>query len=219
MKKLAFASVCIMFLIAITVSGWASAIPSQVTLASGTVGSVVFTNTGTNLDVSFSGPISGLALFDPLGLLGTYSMWMTGGTPSLTNLGAGNYSVSMGTSSIFLEVQLGPGGSLGDLIAVFTPTSFHGGLGFTPQFDGTFLATTATGNFSSDFPLTIPGEFDVTVKLPSGTSLGTIPVGSSITGYVSSGEIIPSVPEPSTLVLLGSSVLGLAGILRRNIKL
>ena len=210
------------------IGAWANVIPPQVTLASGTVGSVVFANTGANLTAAFTGTagqcghancVSGLAVFDPLAMLGTYTMWMTGGTPSLTNLGAGNYSVSLGTSKIFLEVQLGTGGSLGDLTAALTPTSLNGGLGTTPQFDGTFLATTATGDFSSDFPLTIPGEFDVIVKLPSGTSLGSILVGNSITGYVSSGEIIPSVPEPSGLALLGTGILGLAGILRRQIKL
>jgi len=215
-------------LVATSIGGWANAIPPQVTLSLGTTGNVDFTNTGPSLSLGFTGTsgqcghancVSGNALLDPLGVLGRYWMWMTGGSPALTSLGGGDYNVAMGTTSIYLEVKLGPNGdgSLGDLITTVSLTALHGGMGTTPQFDGTFLATTRTIDFSSGFSSSIPGDIDFTVKLPRNTPLSSpIPVGHSISGYISSGELVPSIPEPSTLALLGSGVLGLAGVIRRK---
>jgi PEP-CTERM motif len=79
----------------------------------------------------------------------------------------------------------------------------------------------------------------VTLQSPLALFVGTLTINSSSPGFqssgyptgavvnadfvtykgnLSSGEITPSVPEPSSLALLGTGVLGLAGVIRRKFK-
>jgi hypothetical protein len=46
--------------------------------------------------------------------------------------------------------------------------------------------------------------------------LGSVPKACEL--KVSSGEFVPAVPEPSSLALMGTGVLGLAAIIRRKIS-
>lgn len=225
MKKLSFATVACLALVALaTTAGFANAIPPQVTLSLGTSGNVAFSTVGNVINVSFTGNsgqcghancVGGAALLD-LGTsqtLGSYTMWMTGGPLSLTG-GPSDFTAMKGSSAIYLEVKLGSNGSLGDLITTISLDTLTGGSTNTPQLSGDFWASTSTLGFTKYFVNGVPGEIDFTVKLPPNSSLG--PNGSTVSGYLSSGELVPSVPEPGTIALLGSGIIGLAGVIRRR---
>jgi hypothetical protein len=93
----------------------------------------------------------------------------------------------------------------------------------TPQFDvGAFVDVTScacSGTFLADFPVGSQAGIDFTLNLPAGTTLTGLATGASTTGTFSSGEDVPGtplgVPEPASLTLLGSVLLGF-GLLRRR---
>jgi hypothetical protein len=151
---------------------------------------------------------------------GKYWLWLTGGPLTLTG-GPSDYTVNMGSSTLWLEVKLGPGGNgaLGDLKATVALTDLFGAVGSTPQFVGSFIDTAATVDFHGLFPTStaLPGEADFTVKLPR-KGLAPWKLGAAVSGYVSSGEFVPAVPEPSSLALMGTGVLGLAAMIRRKLS-
>jgi len=220
MKKLAMVIALVAMLTVAATGVWASAV--QVTLSSGSAGGIMFTNNGGTLGFTFTGTagqcghancVSGNALLEPQTLLGKYSMWMIG-SPTLTG-GPSDYTVSMNGASIFLAVSLT--GFPDTLTTTLNLTDLHGGTSNTPLFDGTFSKTSSTGTFlAGDFPSGTDGSVDFTVRLGS-TSIAMLGSNQSISGGVSSGELFPT-PEPTSLAMLGTGVLGLAGVIRRKTK-
>ncbi len=139
MKKLAMTIACFALLI-LTVTG-AGASVVQITLSSSSTGSVVFTGTGGNppITFAFNGTcgiafhcISGHALLEPVGVLGTYQIWMAGSSESLFG-GPSDYTVGM-TSPLWMSVTFA--GST--LLTQLTLVDAFGGTGNAPSFEGTF---------------------------------------------------------------------------------
>jgi hypothetical protein len=149
-------------------------------------------------------------------MLGTYWMWMTGGIPTMTG-GPDHFTVNMGSTVIHLALQLT--GFPDTLTTSLSLTDLFGGTSSAPTFDGTFANAATTGLYvTADFPSGVNGIVDFTIKLGNGTNIASLGVGQHMSGPISSGELVPSVPEPGTLALMGTGVLSLAGLIRRKIK-
>jgi len=218
MKKLTVAIACFVLLIVSATGAWASAV--QITLSSSAQGSVLFTGTGNSsvVNVALSGTcgihsncISGAALLEPFPTLGTYQLWMVGGPGTLTlSSGPGNYAFGTGPT-LWLSATFGGN----TLLTQLTLDDLFGGTGKAPSFEGTFGST--TGSAIPGFPLGVNGSIDFAVRLQGSSSIATLGSGSTAKGFLSSGELVPT-PEPGTLALLGTGIVGLAGAIRRRMK-
>jgi hypothetical protein len=143
---------------------------------------------------------------------GNYYMWMTGGGASLTQISAGNYSVNM-NSSTFNFLWSASNGSVGGTIALTGATQVPG----FPQvfFVGNLDITSASGAYGSLFPGN-NNNLDVTFYLNTGTlNLDSLWAnGGTASGYLSSGEVVPVIPEPASMALLGSGLLAAGSMFR-----
>lgn len=237
MKKLAIASACLALFTVSAIGAWANPITNsapQITLSRSSSNNVVFSNNSGVLSFTFNGTstqcghancLTGNASLDQgtSGQVdGQYWMWITGGSPTLSGNTLDD-AVNMGTAVIHVEVKIGPlvnqieTGSMGDFIATLTPTHLYGWAGGSPQFVGSFTPTTETLDFSPGFPNNMVSSMSFNVDLPKGA---TGPLGRNHTVYskISTGELDSPVPEPSSLALLGTGVLGLAAVIRRKFK-
>ncbi len=183
--------------------------PTEVILGSSSTGDVLFTNAGGTLTFGFTGDcgqggsncLAGLAYYGSS--VGSYSMWSTGGPLSLGTPNNNVYPVNMNGSTINFAFTAGSynldGTIILDQVASGTQTPvFNGGL----TISSTNLPGYSNGGYAG---------FDFIVNLGNNPSLESVYDGqySTTDGYLSSGEVPPSVPEPGSIVLLGSGSPGL----------
>ena len=94
----------------------------------------------------------------------------------------------------------------------------------SPQFDvnSTLSVTSVSGDstFVNDFPKGSTAEVDFTIANPTSgltlTDLAGKTAGTSESFSFSAGQVTP-VPEPGTLALFGSGLIGVAGLIRRKL--
>ncbi len=190
--------------------------PTQLILGNST-GDVLFSNVGGTVDMSFTGCGGGcLEGFGYFGsVVGNYNITLAG-SPTLGSPTGGIYPVNMNGSTIDFS-WLSQDHSL-FLDGTVTLDNVTDGTQY-PRFIGGLFVT------STDLPGYTDGTYDnldFIVYLGSNPSIDYVygHSGSSTQGYLSSGEVPPgTTPEPSSLVLMGSGILGLAGIIRRKLTL
>lgn len=162
---------------------------------------------------------------------GDYSGWTTGGNFQFTQVVSGPFSSYSGAEDGSFYSTMGPVGSDATLSqtlttvagAQYTLSFWFGSVGdnpsdFSVSWDGTSLLSLSNPNTGANwtqFTFQVTGTGSDTLQFafrddPAYLALDNVSVTQN------SGQ---SVPEPSSFLLLGTGVLGLAGVARRRLGL
>lgn len=161
---------------------------------------------------------------------GSFSSWTTGGNFEDTEVVTGPFYEYSGAQQGSFYAVLGPVGSDGTLSQSFSDTA---GASYTFSF---WLA--AVGDNPSDFTASWDGSQAITLTNPNtggvyqqysftetGTGNDTITFSfRDDPGYIALDNVSvtqnqgTSVPEPSSIMLMGTGVLGLASVIRRKLR-
>ncbi len=224
MRKL-FGIVILSALVLTFCSTSAKAQVTQITLG-GTASCMTFTGTGSGNPINLTlgnciGPGLGQGGLSALGSANFFIGPGASSTTTLTQVGSSNvFNVAAPANSFlfrFGDTNCVNGTNIagclltGNLALVNLTQSGQGGV-FNLAFGANL--TNIGGTQASLFP-TIAGVTDITIVFSSATPLQNLGTGE-ITAGISSGEIRP-IPEPGSVLLLGSGLLGLGVALRRRL--
>jgi hypothetical protein len=142
------------------------------------------------------------------------SAWYVGSGP--TGFGGDQYAFIQSTGSISQTFTSGAGlFSLSFLDTGRTSSCCNGSQTFQVLIDGTVLGTFST-TASGAFALQNIPSISLTAGQHTLAFDGTDPGGGDVTSFIDTVNLTASVPEPSSAVLFGLALCGVAGLYRRR---
>jgi len=195
MRKAIFLSAVMALAIALSAMT-VSASDSGVTLSAPTTGTITFSGDSSSLTMTIAGPLNGVALSGTGAFAGATSFTVSGSPLAFTGVsGSPGDFTSSGTLSFMLN-----GGTLltGTLSNITLTTLSH-----EPNM------VILSGSLSGGGQVTLIVDVDTPLSKLMGTELATLSAGEAFSPTVT--------PEPGTMLLFGSGLLLVAGVLRRKL--
>ncbi|MGA8984530.1 MAG: PEP-CTERM sorting domain-containing protein [Candidatus Acidiferrales bacterium] len=195
MRKAVFFFAVMMLAVALSAMT-VSASDSGVTLSAPTTGTITFSGDSTSLTMTVAGPLNGLALSGTGSFAGATSFTLSGSPLAFTGVsGSPGDFTSTGT----LSFALNGGALLTGTLSNITLT--------TLKQDPNMVIL--SGDLSGHGQVTLIIDVDTPLSGLMGSELGTLSAGEAFSTTVT--------PEPGTMLLFGSGLLLVAGVLRRRL--